>query len=412
MVVGIDCLCGRRLRAAEESVGRRIACPDCGKVYLLPDVAGTIAAAEQAHQEVCCVCGKGFYLAQQWRYVKLTPDKYCHEQCRETARQQHGTAAGALLPPPSAANDLWSELPADDLGFQGPLPPVSRPLLSERWLSVLIGVGIAVPLLVVLGIIVTSPSGNRETTKAQTAATDLRKSSAAPIDRPKIDAPQASPSGTAAAQPMPAAKMKNPPEDSISANATSKTAPEAPSREPATEPTLSLRKYALFDDLLVRSEPNAKAEGTLKLKAGDEAQTLEDEADGWLKIASGGKTGWVHRLTLADSREQVTRFQHFTPTPRALILVRELTNSGYVCQTVHGQMTLVNKQGNWTPQIAAGDCFAVLPTEASGPYKIFNIVVKSIRFDSPYYYKGNGQIVDASSEVSEPERPPTGAHVA
>lgn len=98
MGVGVNCECGRRLRAKDGYAGQPVQCPGCGKIFLLPNKAGLTVSSAQTSEVLCAVCGEGFRLGGS-APTKDAKGRFCHAACLESGRQPQASSSGSVVPP-------------------------------------------------------------------------------------------------------------------------------------------------------------------------------------------------------------------------------------------------------------------------------------------------------------------------
>ncbi len=179
MTVQVRCSnCGKVLVAKDEYAGRNVKCPRCQTRNRLPVKPGAssppeIAAPAHSPARLCVVCGNSF--DTDGDQVQGSHGRLYHRRCYEQeqswrrAMQQPSpfpldavglSAPGSLSPSPprGSQDDLWSQFEAELPPGLPPGPLLSRPrrTRSTRKTYLLIGIGGAVPLLVLLAILVRS----------------------------------------------------------------------------------------------------------------------------------------------------------------------------------------------------------------------------------------------------------------
>lgn len=176
MTVTTSCRrCGRKLRGKDEYAGKPTRCPACQTINRLPQRPDPDTPASGEASEVCSECG--FDLSIDGDQVTDARGRRYHRVCYEAEAAEQAVqppAASSSQPeqeprqPEGVAEDLLSELLPDvpeRLATGGDAQstiPAAEPILlgpassrSQRnWVYLLIGAGIAVPIVVLLFIVI------------------------------------------------------------------------------------------------------------------------------------------------------------------------------------------------------------------------------------------------------------------
>ncbi len=179
--------------------------------------------------------------------------------------------------------------------------------------------------------------------------------------------------------------------------------PPAAAREPGPP------KYCVFEGMKLRKDPNASAEETGKLRAGEEVDVREVQAS-WCRVKTAQAEGWVHKMALTDSAELAQRIGALRPQPNALFVLSELKGPGScACEIHHGGLKLAAPGQEL--RMAAGNCLAVEKCDYRAPFSIFGKTIEPLRFDTLYWLNGQDRLVPVLDVVraDKPEANPPSA---